>query len=133
VDALEAARRWAETYRRAWLAGDAEAVGDLYTEGAVHRSQPFRDPHQGREGILAYTGDAFAEESADREVWFAEPVAGGGRAAVEYWATFEENGEPVTLAGCVFLRFAEDGRAVETRDYWNMEPGRRPPNEGWGR
>jgi len=26
------------------------------------------------------------------------------------------------------VRFGEDGRVVEQRDYWSMEPGRRPPN-----
>jgi uncharacterized protein (TIGR02246 family) len=132
MDALGAARRWAASYRRAWLAGDVEAIAALYAEDAVHRSGPFREPHVGREGVRAYTEGAFDEESPDREVWFAEPVASGDRAAVEYWATFLEHGEPVTLAGCVFLGLDDDGLATATRDYWHQQPGRIPPPSGWG-
>jgi ketosteroid isomerase-like protein len=133
MDPVERAQRWAERYRRAWLAGDVEPVVELYAPNAVHRSHPFREPHAGREGVRAYTQAAFAEESAERQVWFGQPVGSGDRAAIEYWATFEENGEPVTLAGCVMLRFDSAGRVLEARDYWDMVPGPRPPPEGWGR
>jgi hypothetical protein len=52
---------------------------------------------------------------------------------VEYWAVIESQGKQETLAGIAVLRFAEDGRVAEQRDYWAMQEGRRLPWETWGR
>jgi uncharacterized protein (TIGR02246 family) len=126
------ARRWIETYERAWEALDAEAIAALYADDAVHRSTPFRSPHLGPEGVFEYTRAAFAEEAYE-DVRFGEPVEDGDRAAVEYWATMVEAGRKKTLAGCVVLRFDGVGLVTESRDYWHLEEGARSPPEGWGR
>lgn len=126
------ARRWAEAYQRAWAALDAEAAAALYAEDAVDYSAPFRPPNVGREGVLAYTRQAFGSEE-EQEVWFGEPFEAGDRAAVEWWATMLEDGRQVTLAGCTMLRFRPDGLVAESRNYWHMEDGRRLPPKGWGR
>lgn len=125
------ARRWAEGYRRAWEALDAESVAALCSEDVVARSSPFREPDRGRAAVLEYTRRVFAEESA-HEVWFGEPFGEGDRAAVEWWATFVEEERKVTLAGCTMLRFRPDGLVTVSRDYWHEKEGRRPPPEGWG-
>jgi len=49
------ARRWAEGYRRAWEALDAEAAAALYAEDVVARSSPFREADLGRPAVLDYT------------------------------------------------------------------------------
>ena len=103
----------------------------LYTDDAVYRSHPFRDPHCGTPGVREYALAAFAEEEAV-EFWFGEPVAAGNRAAVEYWAILLSGGKEHTLAGTTVLRFADDGRCEEHRDYWSLEEGRREPPAGWG-
>jgi hypothetical protein len=126
------ARRWVEAYERAWEARDAEAIGALYANDSVHRSTPFRAPHVGREGAVAYVREAFASEHFE-DIRFGEPVEEADRAAVEYWATMIEGGRETTLAGCVVLRFGPDGLVTEARDYWHTEEGRRSPPEGWGR
>jgi len=126
------ARRWVEGYRRAWEALDAEAAAALYAEDAVDYSAPFRPPNLGREGVLAYTRQAFGSE-AEHEIWFGEPLEAGDRAAAEWWATMLEDGREVTLAGCTMLRFGPDGLVAESGNYWHLEDGRRPPPEGWGR
>ena len=46
---MSAAERWAEAFRAAWLAGDGEAAAELYAEGCVFRSHPFRDLEDARE------------------------------------------------------------------------------------
>ena len=51
---------------------------------------------------------------------------------VEYWAALRERGKDVTIAGIAVLRFRDDGRVVEQRDYWSMEDRRRDPPAGWG-
>jgi SnoaL-like domain len=132
VDALEAARAWVAGWSRAWIAGDHELVGTLYTRDAVYRSHPFREPHAGAAGAADYARTAFGEEEAVR-VWFGEPVASGRRAAVEYWAILRAPDGEATLAGTTVLRFAPDGRVEEHREYWSMKEGGREPPPGWGR
>jgi hypothetical protein len=72
----------------------------------------------------------FAVEQ-DVECWFGDPIACGNRAAVEWWATWIENDQRVTLAGSTLLRFDADGRVVDHRDYWNQVERREPPYERW--
>jgi hypothetical protein len=126
------ARRWAEGYQRAWRAADPEAAAALYAPGAHYRSEPFRDPHPGREGVLAYTRAAYATE-ADQDPRFGTPFAAPAGAAVEWWATTLEEGRPSTLIGTSVLTFAPDGLVATARDYWFLEPGHHRPFEGWGR
>jgi len=127
-----AARRWVETWARAWPARDVEAVASLYADGAVFRSQPFRDAHLGPAGAAGYARWAFAAMDELVECRFGEPVVSGSRAAIEYWAIMSEEGREVTLAGAAFVRFRLDGLVDQQRDYWALEEGRRRPPEGWG-
>ena len=50
---------------------------------------------------------------------------------MEWWASWIENGRPLTLAGSTFLRFDADGLVVDHRDYWNEVERREPPYAGW--
>jgi ketosteroid isomerase-like protein len=127
-------RRWAEGYERAWRAGDAEAAASLYAPDAHYRSAPFRDPHLGRDGVLAYTRRAYAAEAA-QDPRFGTPFTSGSgpAAAVEWWATTREEGQPATLIGCSFLTFTPDGLVAGGRDYWFLESGTHAPYDGWGR
>ncbi len=122
-------KRWAERYQQAWENDDPDAAAALYAPDCVFRSAPFREP----EPPLSYTTRVFPEARAET-VHFGEPVEEGDRAAVEWWATLvTPDGEEQTLAGCSILRFDDQGRVVESRDYWHLEPGRRAPSPGWGR
>jgi hypothetical protein len=117
---------------RAWRAADPEAAAALYAPATHYRSEPFRDPDLGREGVLAYTRRAYATE-ADQDPRFGTPVASGASAAVEWWCTTLEEGRPATLIGTSFLTFTPDGLVATARDYWFLEPGTHQPFEGWGR
>jgi steroid delta-isomerase-like uncharacterized protein/uncharacterized protein (TIGR02246 family) len=122
---------WIEAYARAWREGDAEAAAALFTETAVYRSAPFRPPHVGREEIMRY----WREEPAQHEqveLSFGTPVVQGRRVAVEWWASMVQDGETVTGPGCLVLRFQQDGRCEELREYWHEQPGRYEPPPGWG-
>jgi hypothetical protein len=124
MDAATAARAYVEGWTKGWQESDPDAIGALYAEGAVYRSHPFRQPEK---SARDYALRAFADEELV-ECRFGEPVIGGDRAAVEYWALLSADGEIETLAGIAVLRFGEDGRVVEQRDYWSMQPGRVEPN-----
>ena len=124
MDTAAAARAWVQGWTAGWENADAERIGSLYAEDAVFRSHPFREPER---SARDYALRAFADEELV-ECRFGEPIVDGDRAAVEYWAVLSADGDEETLAGIAVLRFGEDGRVVEQRDYWSMEPGRRPPN-----
>jgi ketosteroid isomerase-like protein len=130
VDAQAAASRWASVWNRAWPAKDIEAIAAMYADDALYRAFVFREPDRGVEGVRDYLRRNFAVED-EIECRFGEPVAAGDRAAVEWWASWHEGGEDLTLAGVTVLRFGEDGLIVDHRDYWNEVKRREPPFEGW--
>jgi ketosteroid isomerase-like protein len=128
MDAAAAARAWIEAWRRGWAAEDVEAITSVYADEAVYSSHPFRPAETAR----SYVERAFGEEALV-EAWFGEPVVGGDRAAVEYWAVLRTpEGTEITIAGAAFLRFHTDGRVTEHRDYWDQVEGRREPRPRWG-
>ena len=45
---------WAERYGRAWEDADEDAIAALFTEDAVYRSAPFREPFRGESELRAY-------------------------------------------------------------------------------
>ena len=62
-----------------------------------------------------------------------DPIEAGSKVAVEWWTTMRDGENEITLPGCLVLRFAEDGRCQELREYWHIEHRRIDPPEGWGR
>jgi ketosteroid isomerase-like protein len=125
-----AARRWRDTWERAWPTKDVDAIVALYSDDVAYRALVFREPDLGLAGVRRYLEENFDVEQ-DIECRFGEPVVSGDRAAVEWWASWLENGEPLTLAGSTFLRFDVDGLVVDHRDYWNEVKRHEPPFDGW--
>ena len=130
MDAGEAARRWAAVWEAAWPAHDIEAIVDLYADDATYRALAFREPGRGRDGVREYLTQTFGEEEAV-SCWSGRPLVDGDHAAVEWWATWKEDGQPLTLAGTTLLRLGADGLVVDHRDYWNSTGGAVPPFPGW--
>jgi predicted ester cyclase len=125
-------RAWLESYAKAWDEHDADGVTALFTESGIYRSAPFRPAHEGRDAIRRY----WLEEPQRHEqldLRFGSPVVSGRRAAVEWWATMLQDGEPVTGPGCLVLAFDEHGLCQELREYWHEQPGRMAPPSGWGK
>jgi nuclear transport factor 2 (NTF2) superfamily protein len=122
---------WIAVYGRAWVGGDPEAAAALFTEDAVYRSSPFREPHTGSDAIRDYWTRATSTQE-ELDLRFGEPVVEGNKAVVEWWAVMRDEGAWITLPGALLLRFAEDGRCEELREYWHVEDGRHEPPPGWG-
>ncbi len=130
MDAKAAAQRWADTWSRAWPQRDAEAIAALYADTAVYRSPAFRLPDLGLAGVRRYLSEQLpAEENI--ECWFGQPIVSGDRAAVEWWASWTEQGQDLSYAGVTVLRFDDEGQVVEHRDYDNHVKRRDPPYPGW--
>ena len=122
---------WIERYQRAWRERDSDAAAALFTDDGVYRSHSFREPNVGHDVIRAYWERAVATQR-EIDLRFGAPVVDGNRAAVEWWGTMMDAGEPVTLVGILMLRFSGDGRCEELREAWVAEPERRDPPPGWG-
>ena len=131
MDAVAAARRWADTWQREWPNAAVDALWALYHPDVQYAVEPFRDVIHGAPDLRRYFADVFAEET-DLTAWIGAPIVEGQRASIEWWATLLENGEPVSIVGTSTLRFDAAGLVVEQRDTWNQSSGRTPPPEGWG-
>lgn len=128
----EAVRKWLDAYAAAWRERDAGAAARLFTEEAVYRSSPFREPHLRNEGVRAYWEQA-TRDQRNLDLKLGTPIVEGDRVAVEWWAIMDlEGGESGTLPGCLVLLFAPDGRCRELREYWHWEEAKRQPPPGWG-
>lgn len=122
---------WAEGYRVAWETADADAVAALFSEDSSYRSEIYQEPHRGRSGVVEYWTGVTASQS-DVSVTMGEPFVDGDRVAVEFWTRMKADGAPVTLAGCLLLRFADDGLCADLREYWHFTEGDHEPPAGWG-
>jgi ketosteroid isomerase-like protein len=121
IDVQAAARRWADTWERAWPAADLESIASLYAPDVLFSSLPFR----GLQAPAEYVAWAFAAQSK-AECRFGDPIVSGDRAAVEWWGVVtDDDGRIETLAGTSMLRFGASGQVVEQRDVWASESGRR--------
>jgi hypothetical protein len=127
VDALAAARSWAEAWKQGWEALDPEPIMARYSAMATHFTEPFRAPSRDARDIRAYVERVLGEEE-DPRVWMGEPVVDGDRAAISWWASLREEGSEATLAGTSVLRFDADGLVIEQWDTWNRLGERREPH-----
>ena len=124
----DAARRWAETWERAWPAGDTDAIAALYADDATYRARSAPRPRAGRREALLETNFAVERET---ECWFAEPLVAGDRAAVEWWGTWVEQGQRLTLAGATFLRFDDaDASSITATTGTRSSAASRPTTAG---
>jgi hypothetical protein len=93
---------WLERYIEAWKSYDPRAIGELFTEDATYRYQPWGEPVAGRDAIVAN--------------WLASPDAPGSwRAKYE---PFVVDGDQAVSTGWTDY-FAEDGTTVDRR-YYNV-------------
>jgi SnoaL-like domain len=122
---------WIEAYGRAWQSGNEDLMVSLFTEDASYRSSPLREPFRGRDEIRAYA-HRNNHRQQDKQVRMGRPFVDSNRVAVEWWTTMVEDGENVTLPGCLLLRFEPDGRCSDLREYWHLEAGTHEPFSCWG-
>ncbi len=130
MNPADAARRWKEAWEHGWPRRDVEAVAALYAPGVAYRALAFREPEHGIDGVRRYLSATFKVES-DVTCRFGEPIVEDSRAAVEWWASWVENGRELSIAGVTILRFDTNGLVVDHRDYWNEQDGRHVPHPGW--
>ena len=131
METRDAAQRWADTWRQSWNANDTDAIVALYAPGATYAVSPFREPNIGPQGAQSYLARVLAEES-NVDARFGNPIVDGARAAVQWWATYVEDGRNISLAGTSVLTFDDDGLVADEWDAWEEVEGHRAPPDGWG-
>ena len=125
-----AAERWRRTWEEAWPRHDRDRIASLYAASATYRALAFRDADLGVDGVLDYLRRNFEVEGGV-QCRFGDPIVSGDRAAVEWWASWVEDGAELTMAGTTILRFDKAGKVIDHRDYWNQQEHRALPYPGW--
>jgi ketosteroid isomerase-like protein len=120
TESRESVMSWVAAYEEAWRAGDLDAVGRLFTEGARYLRSPYDDDPL--VGLDAIRGFWRADEGASFTV-SADPVAVDGRDAVVRLEVRYTGSEEQEYRDLWVLRFASDGR-VEHFEEWAYWPGR---------
>lgn len=119
---IDALGSWLEAYGRAWISNDPADVAGLFTENAVYHYGPYSQPSRGRDAIVkAWVSDPMGQ----RDIRFrSEPLAVAGDLGVGHWAvSFTPAANPVVrteIDGILVLRFDEDGRCREHREWYAM-------------
>jgi ketosteroid isomerase-like protein len=123
---------WVERYRQAWVDADEEAAASLFTDDGVYQWHLLQPASTGHDGVREYWRNVCSTQS-EVDVRMGRPFVDGERVAVEFWTRMKNEGQPVTVLGCMLLRFADDGRCEELREYWHFEQGDHEAPALWGK
>ena len=116
--------RWLERYRQAFIAFDAEAAAELFSDSATYQDSPYADA-VGRAAIAAYWR-MVAELMSEVDLEF-EVVAVSGDVGVAHLRdalTRRSSGARARYDGIFVVRFDRDRRSVDFREWWVQEPPR---------
>jgi len=128
---LETVTTWLDNFGKVWRESDAEGAAALHPAHGVYRNSPFMEkPFEGTDEIRAFWERALVGVS-EIDFRYGVPVIQGDRAAVEWWVTEMNSGEPFTLAGIFLLTFEGD-LVVDFREAFVKQSGKHEPHENWG-
>ena len=113
---------WLASYGRAWQARDSVAFSELFSPDAAYYWTPLQEPKRGREAIASAVTAAFSRQ---RDIHFSfKLLAGSAAPTVAHW-TCEfiriSSGRRVTVDGIFVLRFDDQGRCEELREWWHSD------------
>jgi ketosteroid isomerase-like protein len=116
---------WLARYIDVWKSGDHSRVAELFTDDAAYYADPFAAPRHGHPAIAEYwrlTGDP-----ADAFEAQYDPLVVAGDVAIVTGCSryFDESRSRVDKEyGNIFvLRFADDGRCSEYREWYMLRGG----------
>jgi SnoaL-like domain len=120
----ETVTQWLERYVAAWRTYDPQAIGDLFTQDATYRFQPWTDPVTGRDAIVAN----WLEDPDEPDSWSDqyEPYAVDGyRAVAVGWTSyFAEDRQTIdrVFYNAWLLVFTPDGRCKDFTEVYMEAP-----------
>jgi ketosteroid isomerase-like protein len=115
--------RWLNAYVDAWRSYDPAAIGELFSHDATYRYNPFDDPVQGRDDIVAsWMSD---RDPSGTYTAHYEPLALNGDTAVARGRSlyFGQDGTVLQrqFDNIFVLRFDAEGRCCDFCE-WYMQP-----------
>ncbi len=105
---------WVEAYRRAWESNDPDDVRALFTEDALYRTEPWAEPWDGIDEIVAEWLENADEPGETTFAW--EIVAETADVGIVQAETVYRGGS--TYSNLWVVRLAPDGRAREFTEWW---------------
>lgn len=110
-----AASAWVERYRRAWETNDPADIASLFTDDARYFTEPFREPWEGSEAIVA-GWLAQRDEPGDATFRFEILAVAGEIAFVRGWTSYAA--PPREYSNLWVVRLDGDGQAREFTEWW---------------
>jgi len=105
---------WLTAFGDAWEAGDAGAVGALFTVGATFQPTPFSELVRGRRAIVAHFEAEFAGWS--QPMFVAQVLGAGDTYGVGHWRVASADR---ALDGVLVAALDERGRCTSLRQWWH--------------
>jgi ketosteroid isomerase-like protein len=111
---------WMAQYRRAWSSDDPQEIAALFTEDATYSPYPWpreKNRWEGRDTIVQRWighGDSKLNWRFEHEILAVD----GDTAVIEGWTDYDDE----AYANVWLIRFADDGRAREFREWWVQKP-----------
>jgi hypothetical protein len=115
--------KWLEDYVSAWKSYNPQAIGELFSENAAYRYNPYDEPVRGRAAIIA----SWLENRDEPNTYAAQyrPLAVDGDTAVANGRSLYYEADGKTLKkqydNIFVLRFDDAGRCVDFCE-WFMQP-----------
>jgi uncharacterized protein (TIGR02246 family) len=111
-------RRWVEGYIRAWESNDPVDIGSLFTDDARYFPEPYREPWQGREAIVAGWLD-IKDEPGTYSFRHEILAVAGDAGFVRGWTNYTD--PPKDYHNLWVIRLTPDGRCTEFTEWWMLE------------
>ena len=115
---------WLESYGRAWVARDAKAAAELYTEDGTYQVTPFVEPMRGRAAIFEYwTHVAQTEENIQFGYEVLTPAVMPEQGIARWWASFVivPQGLKTKLDGIFVVTLDDQGKCKQLREWWHKQ------------
>ena len=114
---------WLDAYVHAWKTYDRQAIGALFSEQATYAYDPFNKPVRGRAAIVAF----WLEDRDEPGTYDGhyEPIMIEGNRAVTNGRSlyYKQDGSISSEWDNIFaLRFGDEGRCVEYREWYMKRP-----------
>lgn len=114
---------WLENYVNAWKSYDADSIGALFSDDARYYYDPFDEPVEGREAIVA----SWLEDRHDPATFDGtyEPLTVEGNVAVANGRSryYSAPGMVASEYDNIFvIRFDDHGQCVEFREWYMKKP-----------
>ena len=114
---------WLDRYLAAWRSGDTDEIGELFSDDVVYSQNGGQTSITGREAVVAHWLEAAYEPEAEWEASY-EPLAIEEQVHVAVGSTryTRQDGVREDFSNIFVIRFDEDGRACDLREWWMRAP-----------